>query len=143
MPIDYAVALDGALVVEVWRGAINIDDLYDHREQQAQDPSIVNGARVLADIRLASFRNVSQSQMAAFARSYRATESQASSRALAFVAAEGFAKAQAYEKASRSFLRNVVVFTSLPTACRWLGVDVGLALRAIDGIHLDRKGQSS
>ena len=78
MPIDYAVALDGALVVEVWHGAINVDDLYDHREQQAQDPSIVNGARILADIRLATFRNISQGQMAAFARSYRATETQAS-----------------------------------------------------------------
>ncbi len=143
MPIDYKVALDGALVVEVWHGAITVDDLYDHREQQAQDPSIVNGARVLADIRLASFRSISKSQMEAFARTYRATESQPSSRALAFVASAGFSTAQAYEKASRGFLRNVVVFTSLPTACRWLGIDVGLASRTIDEIRPGKKNHSS
>ena len=143
MPIDYKVALNGALVVEVWHGSISVDDLYDHREQQAQDPSIINGARILADIRLASFHNISQSQIEAFARSYRATESVPSSRSLAFIASNGFSKAQAYEKASRSFLRNVVVFTSLPTACKWLGIDVGLASRTISGILPGKRGQSS
>lgn len=132
MPIIYTVAMDGALVVEVWFGAVTVDDLYDHREQQAGDSSIVNGARVLADIRHASFQNISEEQMAAFARSYRATESKPAARTLAFVATAGFSKAQAYEKASRTFLRNVVVFTSLSTACKWLGVEAGTVASAIE-----------
>ena len=135
MPIRYAVAMDGALVVELWYGDITLDELYEHREQQAGDLSIVNGARVLADIRRASFQGISENQMAAFARSYRATEDRPQARSLAFVATDGFSKAQAYEKASRTFLRNVVVFTSFSTACKWLGMDAALVLNSIEELQ--------
>jgi hypothetical protein len=135
MPIDYVVAMDGALVVEVWHGDITVDELYGHRKEQAADRAIVNGARVLADIRRASFEGITENQMAAFAESYRATEAAPRARTLAFVATDGFSKARAYEKASRTFLRNVVVFTSLSTACKWLGIDVAIVADAIEAFR--------
>lgn len=135
MPIVYAVEMDGALVIEAWTGAITVDDLYAHRSQQAVDPAIVGGARVLADARTASFRDISDAEMAQFARAYSLTEKRMISRATAFVAGGGFAKARVYEKASRSFLRNVVVFTNLATACKWLGIDAGLVTHTIETLR--------
>lgn len=135
MPIDYVVAMDGALVVEVWHGDITVDELYGHRKEQAADRLIVDGARILADIRRASFEGITENHMAAFAETYRATEATPRARTLAFVATDGFSMARTYEKASRTFLRNVVVFTSLATACKWLGIDVAIAANAIEAFR--------
>ncbi|GMU65105.1 MAG: hypothetical protein AMXMBFR36_13790 [Acidobacteriota bacterium] len=125
MSCRYAVLEDGRWVLERWSGDVDAEEIVAHEESQVADARIAPGAVGLADLRHARFPGEGPYDLEGLALAHeRSGGAPRFSRfALVAEAPEVFLKSRSLELAMERVGIRVVVFTSLRTACDWLGVD--------------------
>ena len=123
MPNRYAVYDQGKTVIEVWTGRVPHQELIFHERSQLQDSSIHTGAVVLVDARRASFET-DVGHVHELADEYRRTgEKVRYSKAALLVSDETWDRAQLFARQMTSFGVVTIAFSSITTACTWLGLD--------------------
>jgi hypothetical protein len=125
VPCRYAVLDDGRQVVERWSGDVVAEEIVAHEEAQVADPRIVAGAVGLADLRSARFTGPRPFDLSGLVRAHARAGPAARFERFALLAEtpDVFFKSRTLEESMERLGIRVVVFTSLRTACDWLGVD--------------------
>lgn len=125
MPCRYSVLEDGRSIVERWSGEVDAAEIVAHEEAQVTDSRIAPGAVGLADLRHARFAGERPYDLTGLARAHeRAVGAPRFSRfALVAESPEVFLKSRSLEREMERVGVRVVVFTSIQTACDWLGID--------------------
>ena len=125
MPCRYAVLEGGRWVVERWSGDVDAADIVAHEEEQILEPRIAPGAAGVADLRPARFPGPHPYDLSGLVAAHdRAGETSLFARfALVSETPEVFLKSRTLEEKMARLGIRVVVFTSMGTACAWLGID--------------------
>lgn len=124
MPNRYAVYDQGATVIEVWTSRVPHHELIFHERSQLQDSSIHPGAVVLVDARRASFET-DVNHVHELADEYRRTGEKVQFAKIALlVSNETWDRAQLYARQATSYGVATIAFSSITTACTWLGLDL-------------------
>ena len=124
MPCKYVIAMDGAVVVERWTGAVTLDELMAHKQQQFLDPSIKEGASVLSDCTRAAFE-ISADAISELSAMENDPHNKPKIRRYAFlVGNDARDKAQQFADQVDDSKKSVIIFNSLYVASAWLGMDL-------------------
>jgi hypothetical protein len=127
MPIGYRIDEAQGLTIGVWHGDLTATEIVDATEKLFADPGWPPlGRKHLTD--LTTVRTMPD--LEALANVHKAT-GRASGIRLAVVASEHFDEARKYEHAVATAGLAVIVFTQVPSACAWLGVDYTASQTAI------------
>ncbi len=124
-PVTYEVMENGKLVLEYWQGDISRDELILHSQQHLTDSRVIPGASALADARGAQFSVNPEDVPEIVDRLYAAYAGRLRiGKCAVLVSDQAYGLARTYERVAGKYGINVIVFTSLDVACRWLGVDM-------------------
>jgi hypothetical protein len=122
------------LLVTVGDGAISAEDLTSFARQQISDPHWPFGKRRLADMRtVISQLQVEDAETAASIYGDAFPTLRGSRQAI--VAAKHWDQAEAFEDRIDTFGMKTIVFSSLHTACAWLGIDIERTLLVVDDLR--------
>jgi hypothetical protein len=127
MPVEYVVLDKGALVLELWTGAISHDEVLAHERRHLSDPLIAFGASVLVDATSASFETEPE-MVREVTDLYRCSAGRLRVGKVALLVNEsGYDRVRLYVSQSSDFGVRAILFNSLNVACTWLGIDVARA----------------
>jgi len=133
LPCHYAVAHDGLLVVEKWRGAVTHEGVLNHVATQVKDSRIADGARVLADLTLCSFPPVASNQVAEVSKArWDGGKAAIRKAALLTTRVDNYDLAKRFAAACATFGLEVQVFARLNDACAWLPADASQVDQLLD-----------
>jgi len=136
MPVDYVIARNGSLVVELWTGSISHRELIDHEREQLQDSGIGPGALVLVDARQAAFPETTFDLMHELSDLHGRKDNRATfSRVAIVMHGDDYDKSRMLEDLARPMGVDVITFSNFDVACTWLGVspvEAGQLLASID-----------
>jgi hypothetical protein len=114
---------DGKVVLELWTGHVTFEDIAAHNQELLQNPSIAQGAAVLADCRTAHV-DLPPERLPEIADIHGNPLGPSKISRFAFlVPAEVYAQTHLFIGEVRKHGITAIVFTSLSVACQWLGVD--------------------
>ena len=123
MPCKSLVLSGGTVVLEHWTGVVTHEELLAHNRQLLLDPTIARGAAVLADCRSARIE-VPQERLHELAELHGDPARPSSISRFAFlVPPHAYSRAESFAREIGRFGITVIVFSSLPVACQWLGID--------------------
>jgi hypothetical protein len=131
-----AYVIKGAdLMIEVWVGAITLEEFLEHERRHLQDPKFPISAKIVVDITRASFdSSIGESEIQTFVDLYRHHREKVAGARIAIVAGKDFGRASLYGKMAEKHMINVIVFNGLESACVWLGVDTKAIRHDMDQI---------
>jgi hypothetical protein len=118
----YLIKKDSGVILKYFSGTIDNATLFEQEAAQFLNPDFPNAPKVLADITTADFIELEQPHYEKFAAIYAIHRDKAEGAKVAIIAMDQFHKGRQYELAVRSMGVNVIVFTSVQTACVWLGI---------------------
>lgn len=123
MPCKYVITMDGKIVVERWEGTVTLDELIAHKQQQALNPSIKEGAAVLSDCTRATFQ-ISPDAIGKLSAIDNDPNTKKKITRYAFlVNNDTYDRAQQFSNQVNRDGKSVIIFNSLDVACKWLGID--------------------
>ena len=119
------------LIVTVWDGSIVAEDWIESSRAQATDPNWSPSRKRLTDVSSADTSGLVAADVQAVTGLYRDAHTAMSGLRLAIVASAAWELARETERLFDPLGVNTIVFTQVPTACTWLGVDSALVLPVI------------
>jgi hypothetical protein len=133
MPIGYRIEASQGLTIGVWHGDLTSEDIADATRRLFADPDWPPpGRKHLTD--LTTVRTTPDLEQ--LAEIHKASGLTAGIR-LAVVATDHFDEARKYEHAVASAGLDVMVFTQVPSACAWLGIEYAPAQRVIGDLRAE------
>jgi len=131
MPIGYRIDQSLGVTIGVWHGDIGAEEIAAATERLFAEPDWPpSGGRHLTD--LTTVRTMPD--LEELAKAHKAL-GRARGIRLAVVASEHFDEARRYEHAVATAGLAVVVFTQVPSACAWLGIDYTATQTAINELR--------
>lgn len=124
MPCNYFIAMDGHAVVELWTGAVSLDELAAHKQRLFSDPSIQAGASVLSDFTRAEIQISPDGVRRLSAMDVDSPGNSAIHRYAFLVNYDVYDKAQLFAEEVNKHGKSVIIFNSLEVAATWLGMDL-------------------
>lgn len=131
MGIGYRVDVAAGLIVVVADGEVTRDDFHAFAHEQAADPKWHAATRSITDASSAYAQPVPTETLASFAKMYAEMRSGDRPMMAAIVAGREFEQASKYGEIRSEDGSRTIAFSSLVTACTWLGVDLGTTGLAI------------
>lgn len=123
MPVDYVMAMDGEIVLELWTGTVTLEELMAHKRGQFSNPSIKSGASVLSDCRRAEFE-ISPDDVSKLSEMENDPRGKSTIARYAFlVDNDTYERAQMFAEQVNRQGKSVIIFNSLDVAAVWLGMD--------------------
>ncbi len=124
MSLTYLTANNGKLLIEMWTGEVHLEEIVRRVKERVQDPSLVPGAAVLV-YAMGITLETSLGSIHGLADLHHLADSKHLVAKYALVVDENvWERAEVFAKEVASYGINAIVFTSLETACLWVGANV-------------------
>jgi hypothetical protein len=112
------------LILEVWTGTITKDEFLEHERRHLQDPDFPSAPKAVVDITAASFDSeIKKMEIQQFVDLYQDHHDKVVGARVAIVSGKEFDRASLYAQLTEPHQINVIVFSTINTACLWLGVN--------------------
>jgi hypothetical protein len=135
--------LKSGLIVEVFVGRITEEELFEHQRRLLADPKFPPAPHVFVDLTRASLEaSIEDKVLQQFVDGYRPHRNKTEGARVAIVAGKDFEKASLYGRLADREKINVIVFTTINTACVWLGVNEPEIRKEIKRIQSELLGES-
>jgi hypothetical protein len=136
--------LTSAHVIEVWVGRITKEEFFSHERQQWLDPKLPSAPQFLVDFTRATVEpSIGDQDIQEFVDLYHQYPDKAAGSRAAIVAGKEFDKASLYGRLAEREKVNVIVFTTIHTACVWLGVDEPEVRKWLERTYTELLGSST
>jgi len=137
MASKYIVADGGRMVIEKWAGNVSSSEIVEHEKAQCMDPSIVQGAVVIVDIRQAIFPEATPESSRNFASLLAQPDNREKfSRFALLVSGKVWETAKVLESETEKLGVRIIAFTDVHVACTWLGLETEKILKGLDSIDI-------
>ncbi len=143
MGIAYRVDIASGLIVVVADGEITRDDFHTFAQRQADDPRWHAATRSITDASSVHAQPVRTETLASFAKMYAEMRSGDRPMMAAIVAGREFEQASKYGEIRSDDGSRTIAFSSLVTACTWLGVDLGTTGLAIGELRKEMRAPAA
>ncbi len=140
MANGYSVLNDGTVVIIKWQGYSSYEEALVFDKRWRADTSIRPGAVILTDARFGAFDTTPQQAIELWELTIKSNHEKGISKHALLVSDVEFPKAKLFEKEILSKGQNIIVFSNITVACKWLGVDYGTVVKCLDEMELKSDG---
>jgi hypothetical protein len=136
MGIKYSVDRKRDLIFNLWEGTVTGEEWLAQVRQLTAEPDWPAVTRMICDLRdVQDFSTIGEAEIAQAIELLRKAPGDLRKKKCAIPASEAFRIATIYQKALAPYAGTVIVFTSLETACVFLGLDLPEVQGVLGGLR--------
>ena len=123
------------VIIEVYDGDVAFDEWHDHIAAMLDDPVLGETTRSLVDMSSARLEPLTDEQNEEMHSLFEARSMSLTGRKMAIIAGQSGTERDVEQRAVERLKGRAIVFSSVATACIWLGVEEKAVTTAVDNLR--------